>query len=86
MPGTSSTTVHVARTSLGLQLSAGRVHDGHGIVRHYTLSWSGGEIDPDAGVAIAQLILMLRRVTVPIELKRGSAGVYHLLIKQTDRA
>jgi hypothetical protein len=86
IPGPRDTAVHVARTSLGVQLSAGEMHDAHGVVRHYTLSWSGGELEPDAGSTLAQLILILQRVTAPSELKRGSMGVYHLLIKPTDRA
>jgi hypothetical protein len=86
LTGAEGTTVHVARTSLGVQLSAGATLGAHGAVRHYTLSWSGGEIGADAAATLAQLILMLRRVTAPSELTRGSMGVFHLLIKSSDRA
>jgi hypothetical protein len=83
---TGGTTVHVARTSLGVQLSAGATHDAHGAVRHYTLSWSGGEIEPGPGATLAELILMLRHVTAPSVLRRGSMGVYHLLITPPDHS
>jgi len=86
LPGGGGTTVHIARTSLGVQLSAGATHDARGTVRHYTLSWSGGEMADDAAATLAQVILTLRRVTTPSELTRGSMGVFHLLIESTDRA
>jgi hypothetical protein len=72
--------VQIARTSLGVQLSTGRPAASAGVAQHYTISWSGGEIDPGAARTLADLILLLRRVSAPSELAKGSMGVFHLLI------
>ena len=78
--------VLVARTSLGVQLSTAATPAEHGPVRHYTISLSGAEISEDAARTVADLVLVLQRVSAPAHLTRGSVGVFHLVVEPAGSA
>jgi hypothetical protein len=79
-PTAEGTIVLVASTSLGLRLSTGTTNDPAGPVRHYTISWSGGDISAEAARTLADLVLLLKHVSTPSVLTKGSTGAFHLLI------
>jgi hypothetical protein len=53
-------------------------------VRHYTISWSDGDIGAEAARAVADLILMLTQFAGRSALTQGSTGVFHLLVRPAD--
>jgi hypothetical protein len=73
--------VPVARTSLGLLISAGRVRDEGGLLRHYALSQEGGSLDEDVGFLLARLVVRLARHSASAQLIKGSNGVFHALVR-----
>lgn len=77
---TGATVVNVARTSAGLNISAGAVEEPGGPLRHYTLSADGsmGRVDADA---VAALLLALRHPDGAGEVVPGREGVFHLLVR-----
>lgn len=78
----SSHCIGVGRTSLGLQVSAGRSDSAPGAVHHYAFSYPGGHLDPDTVEALAELICRLGRVPGPREIVESSSGVYHILVQR----
>ena len=67
--------IHVSRTSLGIQISGGRL----GGVDHYALSAAGGTMSAETAATLADLILELRRHPSRHDLIRGREGVFHLV-------
>jgi prolipoprotein diacylglyceryltransferase len=68
---------HVARTSLGLGLSAGQLHHRR---LHYALSARDGILNETTASKIAALIVCLRHASASSHLLPGGHGVYHVLI------
>jgi hypothetical protein len=67
--------IHVSRTSLGIQISTGRLRG----VDHYTLSAVRGTMTDETAATLADLIFTLRRNAVRHDLIRGREGVFHLV-------
>ena len=67
--------IHVSRTSLGIQISGGRL----GGVDHYALSAVRGTMTDETAATLADLILKLRRNAGRHDLFRGREGVFHLV-------
>jgi hypothetical protein len=68
----------VARTSLGLGLSAGSLHHGRA---HYALSAREGTLSEATAQDVAALIVCLRHASASSRVLPGSHGVFHLLIE-----
>ena len=85
MPGTLDTQhyVNVAHTSLGLQLSTGRVATDEGDVHHLTLSRRDGVLDEQVARALGDLLQQLHHHPGPGEVRAGRKGVFHLLYPPT---
>jgi hypothetical protein len=82
LPSTYATpaAMHLACTSLGIQLSAGRVAEADDSIDHYTFSSQEDVMTPEAAGTLAGLILRLRHSATSSELIEGNQGVFHLLI------
>jgi prolipoprotein diacylglyceryltransferase len=74
-PTASTEQIHVSRTSLGIQISGGRL----GGVDHYALSAVGSPMTDETAATVAELILELRRHPSRHDLIRGREGVFHLV-------
>jgi hypothetical protein len=72
--------VHVATTSLGVQISGSLIPDGGLGISHYALSCCNRTMTPDFAWAVANVICRLRHSTGGVELIQGSRGVFHLLV------
>ncbi|HEX6924294.1 MAG TPA: prolipoprotein diacylglyceryl transferase family protein [Longimicrobiaceae bacterium] len=75
-----ATVVNVARTSAGLNISAGAVEETGGVLRHYTLSGNAPwrRVDADA---VGRLLIRLRHPDASGELVPGREGIFHFLIR-----
>jgi hypothetical protein len=71
--------VALAVTSLGLQISAGRVDEG-GPLLHYGLARRDGPLSAAAAATVAELILRLRHPDDLGRLLEGGRGVHHLVV------
>jgi hypothetical protein len=69
----------VSCTSLGIQISVGRIEQVAGTVRHYALSCKDGGMTETTASALAKLLCRLWPLG-PSELIAGGQGVYHLLV------
>jgi hypothetical protein len=74
-------TVQVASTSAGLRISAGRVDQPDGELRHYTLSADAALSEADAR-AVGDLLLQLRHHEASGQVVPGREGVFHLLVRE----
>ena len=72
--------IHVGYTSLGIQISTGKIENTAGDITHYTLSCQNRIMAEEAARTLAELILQLKHSSGPSEIVRGNQGVYHLLI------
>jgi hypothetical protein len=79
LPRKNSIPVHVGCTSLGVQISGGKV----GGADHYTLSRRDGRMTEEAARILAGLILQLRQAMGAGEFVKGNRNVFHLLIRPT---
>ncbi|MGC2696891.1 MAG: prolipoprotein diacylglyceryl transferase family protein [Candidatus Angelobacter sp.] len=78
-PGRKFLSVRVACTSMGIQISCGRVEDPREPADHYTLSHCNRPMSQAAAMLLAELIRGLRRETRPSQLLPGN-GAYHLIL------
>jgi Prolipoprotein diacylglyceryl transferase len=75
------TTLHLACTSLGVQISAGRVRDVASDLHHYTFSCRNGGMTEETARTLADLVLQLQRANDKGELVNGNRHVFHLLVR-----
>jgi hypothetical protein len=71
---------HLARTSLGVQISASRIERGADLINHYALSYQDKVMTKETASNLAMLILRLKHSCGSSELVDGYKGIYHLLI------
>jgi hypothetical protein len=81
MPQKNSVPVHIGCTSLGVQISGGKVGGAAGETYHYTLSCRDGGMTEETARILAGLILQLRRAPGAGALVKGNRDVFHLLIQ-----
>jgi hypothetical protein len=79
-PTKQSEAVLVGCTSLGVQVSSGRLGQAAGGIRHYSVSYKNGGMTEEAARLLTDLILRLRGAEGRGEIVNGSQGVFHLLI------
>jgi prolipoprotein diacylglyceryltransferase len=72
--------IHLAYTSLGIQISAGKIKDVAGQIDYFTLSSQPDPMTPETASIISALILQLRYSSNPNQVVQGKQGIYHLLI------
>jgi prolipoprotein diacylglyceryltransferase len=80
LPRKDSVPIHIRHTSLGIQISGGKVGDAAGDTYHYTLSCRDGGMTEETARILAGLILQLRRTICAGEFVKGNRNVFHLLI------
>lgn len=82
IPGRNSTPadIHLACTSLGVQISAGKVKSAPGYLYHYALSAQNETMTQETARTLAELILQLEHSSGPRELIEGNRGVFHFVI------
>ncbi len=76
----SGSVVRVDGTSLGIQISHGRVDDPADPAEHFTLSQRNRAMNRRAALLLAELIVGLRRESRPGQLVPGDYGAFHLLL------
>ncbi len=72
--------VPLRTTSLGLQVSASRIHCGTGDIYHYAFSCRSESLTEEAAQSLARLIIERKRPSGRTEVLKGGGGVFHLLI------
>ena len=83
LPRKNSIPAHIGCTSLGVQISGGKVNGPAGDTFHYTLSCRDGGMTEETARILAGLILQLRQAMGAGEFVKGSQNVFHLLIHLT---
>jgi hypothetical protein len=73
--------VPMGRTSLGVLLSQGAIHEPSGPVHLYAFSYQDGSMTEEVARTLAGLVLQLRHPSCRSELLTGSRGVFHLLVR-----
>ncbi len=75
--------IPIGCTSLGVQISAGKIERAAGCTRHYTLSYQSGIMTREAARTLAGLILQLERPGGSAKFVNGNRGVFHLVVVVT---
>lgn len=78
--------IHVARTSLGLTLSASAASDAEGPYRHLAISRKGGAMTRSLAGAIAAVIGPLFGPRCAVTLLGGRPGLYHMIVREGPSA
>ncbi len=78
--------VHIAQTSLGLQISASRFQSADETIFHYAVSSCEAPLKPSTARALVTLIRQLRHAHASSELIDTRHGVFHLLIHSVARS
>jgi Prolipoprotein diacylglyceryl transferase len=76
-----ATTVHLTCTSLGVQISAGKVRNVEGDICHYTFSCRNGGMTGETARILADVVLQLEPANVKGDLVKGNQDVFHLLVR-----
>lgn len=71
---------HIARTSLGVQISTSRIVSGADLINHYAISYQKKVMTEETAEGLARLIIQLKHSRGSGELIDGYEGIYHLLI------
>src|ERR1700678_1232507 len=80
---TSSEGIHVAQTSLGCRISAGRSMIGSRTIKHYSLSKDGGFLSLRAAQILSLLLTRLEANSNSFKLIQGRTGVFHILLQSS---
>ena len=72
--------VAIARTSLGIQVSFGKVQSRESLVNCYTISRRGESMSLKSAEAVASLIRSLRRSDETCRIVEGNHGIFHVLL------
>jgi prolipoprotein diacylglyceryltransferase len=83
---TVDTRVYIATTSLGVGISAGRQGAASDARWHYTLSRRGQPLTYAEARALGLLVARLRHPDTPYEMVAGDSGLFHMLMRQPERA
>jgi hypothetical protein len=77
---TSSEGIHVAHTSLGYRISAGRSVIGSRTFKHYSLSKDGGSLSLRSAQILSRLLARLEANSNSFQLIQGRTGVFHIVL------
>jgi prolipoprotein diacylglyceryltransferase len=78
--------VRVVRTSLGIQMSSGRIRIDREWINQYCLSRETGTLTEDSAKVLTRLVLQLKHLCGARELIKGQWNVFHLLVRDSDSA
>ena len=67
-------------TSLGIQISAGKINDAKTLIEHYALSSKNGTMSKEIAGILADLIIQLKHLSGSKELITCGRGIFHVLI------
>lgn len=67
-------------TSLGIQISAGKIKDAKTSINHYSLSFQNGTMSKEIARTLADLIIQLKHFSGSKEFVIKNRGVFHLLV------
>jgi prolipoprotein diacylglyceryltransferase len=73
--------IHMSRTSLGVQISVGRVQNEDGCFFHYTLSSRDEYMTKETAGTLAGVICRLKHSAGSVEIVERGRGVFHLLVR-----
>jgi hypothetical protein len=76
--------IHVGSTSFGIRISAGRIENFVDHIHHFTLSSEKRELSEEAAKTLVDLIILLKSHTGPLEILKGTRGVFHLLLHHPE--
>jgi len=74
--------IPITHTSLGLQITAGKINSAKGEIYHYALSCPTG-LNEETVRSLAETLLGTQSSNHPIEVLAGNRGVFHLLFHPT---
>ncbi len=77
--------VHVALTSLGIQLSGSKLQSAGGFILHYTFSDRHEVMSREPAHILARVICQLKHLSGAVELVEGNRGVFHCLAPSPGR-
>jgi hypothetical protein len=80
LPGSDATAVRLARTSLGIRISATANPPGTSLSAHYAFSCEAGDMSQEVARVLADIVVQLRRTNGEARLVAGGSRVYHLFI------
>jgi hypothetical protein len=72
--------VYAPRTSLGIQISAGRIQNEEDCLFHYTLSCCDGFMSKETARMLAGVIYRLKHSAGSVEIVERGRGIFHLLV------
>ena len=72
--------IPLSSTSLGIQISAGKIKNADTFIEHYALSSQDGTLGEEAARSVADLIVQMKHLSGVNRLVTGGNGVFHLLI------
>jgi prolipoprotein diacylglyceryltransferase len=80
--------IRIARTSVGVKISASRIEDDSGLIDHYAISHQSDVMSEEIARALGGLVLQLGHYSGPSQIVSHDTGIYHLLIRpqKTDAA
>jgi hypothetical protein len=78
-------TPQLVKTSLGVQISAGKIQDMTGDLYHYTFSFKEGGMTKETAQILADLVLQLQPANGKGELANGNLNVFHLLVRPLSK-
>jgi hypothetical protein len=78
--------MRVVRTSLGIQMSSGRIRIDRAWINQYCLSRNTGTLTEDSAKVLARLVLQLTHLCGAHELIKSQRNVFHLLVRAPDSA
>lgn len=81
VPGTADEGIILSSTSLGIQISSGKINEAEKSIDHYALSSKKGTMSKDIAGTLANLIMKLKHPSCSKELVTQNRGVFHLLIR-----
>jgi hypothetical protein len=79
-PNSTPVNIHIACTSLGVQISASKIKNGASCIHCYALSHQNGTMIEEIARILAELITQLKHPSGSNELIKGNQGVFHLLV------
>jgi hypothetical protein len=75
--------IPVSSTSLGIQISSGKIEDSEVSVEHYAFSSQKETMTEKTAEIIADLIIQLKKNSCERELVTQNRGIFHLLIRSS---
>lgn len=72
--------INMSSTSLGIQISAGKIKDADTSIEHYALSSRNGTMSEEIARRVADLIIQMKHLSGANSLIPGGNGVFHVVI------